>query len=96
MFRTHNLSKRAAAGLRLRSRGHWDRLLNNVVCPNTEYNKRFCRYYTTAIISKGINKSAMKINLLLHLSTILNNNDIIHRHTTFVTENPKALHVSAV
>jgi len=26
-FRTHDLSRRAAADLRLRPRGHWDRLL---------------------------------------------------------------------
>jgi hypothetical protein len=28
-IRTHNLSRRAAADLRLRPRGHWDRLPNN-------------------------------------------------------------------
>jgi hypothetical protein len=29
-IRTHNLSRRAAADLRLRSRGHWDRPFSNV------------------------------------------------------------------
>ena len=31
-IRTHNLSRRAAAGLRLRPRDHWDRLIAPVTC----------------------------------------------------------------
>ena len=34
-IRTHNLSRRAAVDLRLRPRGHWDRLSTHVGIPNT-------------------------------------------------------------
>ena len=34
-IRTHDLSRRAAADLRLRPRGYWDRLLINIAVPNT-------------------------------------------------------------
>ena len=36
-IRTHNFSLRAAADLRLRSQGHWDRHLQNLVAQKHKY-----------------------------------------------------------
>jgi hypothetical protein len=41
-IRTHNPSKRSAADLRLRRRGHWDRRQRNVVHKNSDWFVRYC------------------------------------------------------
>ena len=38
-IRTHNLSRRAAADLRLRPRGHWDRLAQTLTCTENKLRK---------------------------------------------------------
>jgi hypothetical protein len=57
-IRTHNLSRRAAADLRLRQRGHWDRRINSSSCLKSKLMITKCslmkkRYSILHVISKA-------------------------------------------
>ena len=51
-IRTHNLSRRAAADLRLTPCGHWDRLFKGLFCVNT--------FATSYLNTQGLNNSCLK------------------------------------
>ena len=63
-FRTHNPCKQAAADLRLRASGHWDRLCDIIPFRNVSIPLVHVTLSASALSSKKLSKPALKMFLL--------------------------------
>ena len=72
-IRTHDLSRQAAADLRLIPRGHWDRLFHFII-----RNYSITRHYASSVTGRVFNPLSPELNPICYLLALLRAHHFLH------------------